>query len=122
VNEVTYRIVEHDGGWAYKVGDVFSETYAARRDAEAAAENAAAEQRVPGETETISWQDRDGVWHEEIESGADRPETNVERIAQPRRPRAPLRGGALALTLLLAGAVGVVLATLTSRRGPKRSG
>ena len=22
---LTYRIVQHDGGWAYKVGDVFSE-------------------------------------------------------------------------------------------------
>mgnify|MGYP006211561437 CR=1 FL=1 len=25
---VTYRIVEHDGGWAYKLGDSFSETFA----------------------------------------------------------------------------------------------
>ena len=24
---ITYRIVEHDGGWAYKLGDVFSETF-----------------------------------------------------------------------------------------------
>ena len=26
MTEVTYTIVEHDGGWAYKVGDTFSET------------------------------------------------------------------------------------------------
>jgi len=25
--EVKYKIVEHDGGWAYKLGDVFSETF-----------------------------------------------------------------------------------------------
>ena len=24
---ITYKIVEHDGGWAYKLGDVFSETF-----------------------------------------------------------------------------------------------
>ena len=27
MTHVTYRIVQHDGGWAYKVGDVFSETF-----------------------------------------------------------------------------------------------
>ena len=25
--QITYRIVEHDGGWAYRLGDTFSETY-----------------------------------------------------------------------------------------------
>ena len=30
MSEVTYRIVEHDGGFAYKVGDVFSETFPSR--------------------------------------------------------------------------------------------
>ena len=24
---ITYRIVQHDGGWAYKLGDSFSETF-----------------------------------------------------------------------------------------------
>jgi hypothetical protein len=33
---VTYRIVEHDGGWAYKVGDVFSETFPSRESAQKA--------------------------------------------------------------------------------------
>ena len=27
---VTYTIVEHDGGWAYKLGDVFSEPFRTR--------------------------------------------------------------------------------------------
>ena len=27
MTDITYRIVEHDGGWAYKLGDVFSETF-----------------------------------------------------------------------------------------------
>jgi len=39
--EVTYEIVEHDGGWAYKVDGVFSETFATHADALAAAQAAA---------------------------------------------------------------------------------
>ena len=27
MTEAKYKIVEHDGGWAYKLGDVFSETF-----------------------------------------------------------------------------------------------
>lgn len=27
MTRITYEIVEHDGGWAYKVGDVFSEPF-----------------------------------------------------------------------------------------------
>ena len=30
---VTYEIVEHDGGWAYKLGETLSETYASRQGA-----------------------------------------------------------------------------------------
>ena len=35
--EVTYEIVEHDGGWAYKVDGVFSEPFPTHADALAAA-------------------------------------------------------------------------------------
>ena len=35
-----YEVVEHDGGWAYKVGDVFSEPFASHADATAAAKRA----------------------------------------------------------------------------------
>ena len=45
--EVTYEIVEHDGGWAYKVDGVFSEPYPTHADALAAAQRAASEQTVP---------------------------------------------------------------------------
>jgi hypothetical protein len=27
MSKITYEIVEHDGGWAYRVGAVFSETF-----------------------------------------------------------------------------------------------
>ena len=74
---VTYRIVEHDGGWAYKLGDVFSETFLTRDDAVRAAKIVAAEQRVPGKTEAIEYEDGEGHWHEEMAKGDDRPITDV---------------------------------------------
>ena len=61
--EVTYEIVEHDGGWAYKVDGVFSEPYPSHAAALAAAQQAAAEQTVPGHTETIEYEDEKGRWH-----------------------------------------------------------
>ncbi|MBM6592986.1 DUF2188 domain-containing protein [Microvirga pudoricolor] len=76
--EVQYRIVEHDGGWAYKLGDVFSEPFPSHDEALEAAKRAAAEQEVPGETEGIEYQDARGQWHSEVASGSDRPETEVD--------------------------------------------
>jgi len=78
MTDITYRIVEHDGGWAYKLGDVFSETFPSRDAALAAARRVAAEQQVPGETRGISWEDERGQWRSELADGADRPRTHVE--------------------------------------------
>jgi hypothetical protein len=75
--KVHYEIVEHDGGWAYKVGDVFSEHYPTHDEARQAAERAASEQMLPGATEDIEYQDEEGDWHEETSKGKDRPETDV---------------------------------------------
>jgi hypothetical protein len=74
---VHHKVVEHEGGWAYKVGDVFSERYATHDEAREAAERAAAEQMLPGATEDIEFQDEAGDWHEEVSLGRDRPETDV---------------------------------------------
>jgi hypothetical protein len=76
--KVTYEIVEHDGGWAYRVGDTFSESFATRDAAHAAAERAAREQRVPDRSTDIDWEDERGRWHTESSPGNDRPETEVE--------------------------------------------
>jgi hypothetical protein len=76
--KVTYHIVQHDGGWAYKVGDVFSERFDTHDEALAAARMAALEQRRPGETTGIAWEDSRGKWHEEVARGDDRPDTDVE--------------------------------------------
>ena len=75
---VTYDIVEHDGGFAYKVGDVFSETFRTHREAHEAADAAAHRQQLGGNDEAIQYQDSKGQWHEEQASGGDRPDTDVE--------------------------------------------
>jgi uncharacterized protein DUF2188 len=78
MSHVTYKIVEHDGGWAYTVNGVFSESFATHTAALAAARRAAAEQRVPGSTEAIEYETPDGKWHSETAAGDDRPVTDVE--------------------------------------------
>jgi hypothetical protein len=75
--KVVYEIVEHDGGFAYKVGDVFSEAFPTHKAALAAAKRAAAEQELPGPTEVIEYEDEKGTWHREVDPGNDRPATEV---------------------------------------------
>jgi hypothetical protein len=77
MTDVTYNIVQHDGGWAYKVGDTFSETFASHEAALKAARRAAGEQRAPGRTEGITYEDRNAVWRQEVSEGDDRPTTHV---------------------------------------------
>lgn len=78
MSKVTYEIVEHDGGWAYKVSGTYSETFPSRSDAVAAAKIAAAEQQVAGSTEGIEYEDSSGKWHQEVSEGTDRPEVDIE--------------------------------------------
>ena len=75
---LTYHIVEHDGGWAYKADGVFSEPFPTHDAARQAAQRAAGEQRAPGDTAAIAWEDSSGHWHEELADGHDRPDTDVE--------------------------------------------
>lgn len=77
MTDITYLVVEHDGGWAYKLGDVFSETFPTHDAALKAAQRVAAEQRVVGETTGISYEDEQGRWREEVADGRDRPTTHV---------------------------------------------
>jgi hypothetical protein len=78
MTRITYEIVEHDGGWAYRVDGVFSETFPSHDSARRAAERAAREQVVPGTTTGIRYEDKDGRWHDELSAGNDRPETDVK--------------------------------------------
>ncbi len=78
MSHVTYQLVEHDGGWAYKVGDVFSESFATKELARAAAKRAARElRRRPAAPHRMRgrfgrWHDRNGA------SGSDHPDTDVK--------------------------------------------
>jgi hypothetical protein len=78
MSHVTYHVVRHENGWAYTVNGVFSEAFATHAAALAAARRVAAEQRVPGQTEVIEYEDEQGRWHTETARGSDRPDTDVE--------------------------------------------
>ncbi len=78
MSQVDYEIIEHDGGWAYRVGDTISETFPTRQAAHEAAEAAAAEQTSPGEGMTIIYETAAGEWRTEDVSGRDRPQTEVK--------------------------------------------
>jgi len=76
--KITYEVVEHDGGWAYRMNGVYSETFPSHDHARKAAERVAKEQEVPGETTGIEYEDKNARWHEETARGDDRPETEVK--------------------------------------------
>jgi Uncharacterized protein conserved in bacteria (DUF2188) len=78
VAKITYEIVRHDGGWAYKVDETFSEPFRTHDEARKAAELAAREQAAPGEATVISYEDKEGHWHKEKSAGDDRPEPEVD--------------------------------------------
>jgi len=73
-----YKVIEHDGGWAYVSQGVYSETFRSHDAALAAARRAAREQRVPGPEAAIEYQDASGTWRVELAGGQDRPLTDVE--------------------------------------------
>jgi hypothetical protein len=78
MSHVTYKVVRHEDGWAYSVDGAYSETFPTHAAALEAARRAAGEQRVPGQTTGIEYEDAGGRWHREVASGHDRPETDVE--------------------------------------------
>lgn len=78
MTRITYRIVEHDGGWAYRLGETYSETFASHDAARAAAVLASREQRVADQTAWIEYEKPDGEWVTERADGHDRPEADVE--------------------------------------------
>jgi hypothetical protein len=84
--DVTYEIVQHDGGWAYKVDGVFSETFQTHAEALAAAQAAAEEQEVPGYTETIEYEDDKGKWHTEPPAAETARTPSSRTRIEPSRP------------------------------------
>jgi hypothetical protein len=78
MSSVIYKVVKHDGGWAYEANGTYSEPFRTREAARRAAKLAASEQAAPGESAQISYEDEKGRWHTEVDSGTDRPKTIVE--------------------------------------------
>jgi hypothetical protein len=78
MTKITYEIVQHDGGWAYRANGTYSEPFPSHDSARKAAELAAREQLAPGASTPISYEDDKGHWHNEVAKGDDRPETEVE--------------------------------------------
>ena len=72
-----YHIVQHDSGWAYRLGDVYSERFPRKEDALAAARRVAAVQQEPGEPARIEYEDENGRWHTEQSDGTDHPDADV---------------------------------------------
>ena len=78
MSKMIYKVVKHDGGWAYQANGTYSEPFRTRDAARKAAKLAAGEQATPGETTRISYEDDKGHWHTEVDAGTDRPATKVE--------------------------------------------
>lgn len=77
MTKIVYEIIPHDGGWAFKLGDTISQSFLTHDAAYNAAKRVAMEQRRPGETVGISWEDERGRWHDELSSGDDRPDVDI---------------------------------------------
>lgn len=78
MTKLIYKIVEHDGGWAYKADGTLSETFESHDAACAAVRRVVREQVQPGEDVGITFEDAKGQWHEELSPGDDRPEVAVK--------------------------------------------
>jgi len=78
MSKITYRIVPHDGGWAYRGGDTYSESFPTHAAALEAARRVAREQLEGPEVPVdIEYEDAEGRWHRE-RADADRPEVRIE--------------------------------------------
>ncbi|MDQ2948350.1 MAG: DUF2188 domain-containing protein [Acidobacteriota bacterium] len=78
MSKIIYKVVKHDGAWAYEMNGTYSAKFPTREAARKAAKLAASEQATPGDTTPISYEDNKGHWHNEIADGHDRPKATVE--------------------------------------------
>ncbi|MBY5404571.1 DUF2188 domain-containing protein [Rhizobium sp. WSM1274] len=60
--DITYQVVPHDNGWAYKLGDTLSETYATADEAIIHAKDAASRQKIGDGDALLAYPAPDGGW------------------------------------------------------------
>lgn len=72
-----YKIVQHDGGWAYTLDGAYSEAFTSRAEAMKAVKRVVAEQHAQGEPTVIEYQDDQGEWHTENSEGNDPTDVDV---------------------------------------------
>ena len=72
-----YKIMQHDGGWAYSLNGAFSEAFPDYSAALAAVKRVVAEQHTIRDTTLIEYQDENGQWHTEVSEGSDAPDVDV---------------------------------------------
>ncbi len=60
--DITYQVVPHDNGWAYKLGDTLSETYATADEAIVHAKDAASRQKIGNGDALLAYPSSDGGW------------------------------------------------------------
>ncbi|WP_109366571.1 DUF2188 domain-containing protein [Ochrobactrum soli] len=75
--QLSYHVAPHDNGWAYKLGDVWSETFPTHHEALVAARIVAERQQVAGKDAHIVYETADYRWRAEDVLGTDRPEVEV---------------------------------------------
>ena len=75
--QLVYQIGPHDGGWAYRVNDTWSEPFHSH-DAALTAARAIARRQENGDRDVvINYETENGQWVEEAIAGGDRPQTTV---------------------------------------------
>jgi len=65
MSKITYRVVKHDGGWAYEANGTYSEQFQTREAARNAARLAATAQAAANEITPPSYEDKNGQWYDD---------------------------------------------------------
>jgi hypothetical protein len=65
MSNITYRVVKHDGGWAYEANGTYSAQFQTREAARKAARLAATVLAAANEITSPSDEDKNGQWHDD---------------------------------------------------------
>jgi len=65
MSKITYRVVKHDGGWAFGANGTYSEQFQTREAARKAARLAATAQAAANEITRPSYEDKTGQWYDD---------------------------------------------------------